>query len=155
MVRADPKHAADVREQITGKREDPTEQAWSVGPWPTWMASKQVEDFIRNIPWAIEVVLGSYRITKDGMDVRLVKLTSKEPPPTNLPKTRERWFMVIDNITVYIAKFESRWPVLIEATQDTQIQSGPSTRKLAADKEKDKLPFFKIRIIIIRTKYAS
>ena len=50
------------------------------------MSSKQVEDFIRNIPWAIEVVLGSYRISKDGLDVRILKLTSKEPPPTNLPK---------------------------------------------------------------------
>ena len=146
MIRADPKHAADLREHITGKREDPTEQAWSTGPLPKWMSSKQVEDFLRNIPWAIEVVLGPYRITKDGIDVRMVKLTSKEPPPTNLPKIGERWYMVIDNITVYITKFESRWPLTIEATQDTQIQSGPSTRKWVADQETYKLPLFKIRM---------
>ena len=65
MIRADPKYAADLREHITDRREAPTEQAWSAGPWPKWMSSKQAEDFLRNIPWTIEVVLGSYRTSKD------------------------------------------------------------------------------------------
>ena len=52
----------------------------------------------------------------------------------------------MDNVTVYITKCESRWPMPIEAAQETQIQSGPNTRKWAADQEKDKLPFFKFRM---------
>ena len=38
MIRADPSCAADLREHITGRREHPTEQAWSAGPWPKWMS---------------------------------------------------------------------------------------------------------------------
>ena len=129
MIRADPKNAADLREHVIGEREDPTEQAWAAGPWPKWMSSKQVEDFLRNIPWTIEVVLGSYKTSKDGVDIRMVKLTSKDPPPTHLPKIGEKWFLVIYNITVYITKSENRWPMPIEATQYTQIQNGSNTRK--------------------------
>ena len=85
MLRADPPCAADLRAHITGRREDPTEQAWSAGPWPKWMSSKEVENFLRNIPWDIEVVLGSFRTSKDGVDIRMLKVTSKDPPPTLLP----------------------------------------------------------------------
>ena len=90
MIRADPSSAADLREHITGRREDPTEPAWSAGPWPKWMSSKQAEDFLRNIPWTIEVVLGSYRTSKDGVDIMMVKVTSKDPPPAQLPKIDEK-----------------------------------------------------------------
>ena len=86
MLRADPECAADLREYITGRREDPTEQAWSAGPWPTWMSANEAETFLRNIPWDIEVVLGSIKSTKDGVDIRMLKVTAKEPPPKNLQK---------------------------------------------------------------------
>ena len=32
MIRADPAFAPDLREHITGRREHPSEQAWTVGP---------------------------------------------------------------------------------------------------------------------------
>ena len=58
MLRAIPEHAAELREQITGRREDPAEQAWSASPWPNWMTLEEAENFMRNIPWEIEIVLG-------------------------------------------------------------------------------------------------
>ena len=99
MIRADPAFAADLREYITGRREDPSEQAWSAGPWPKWMSSKEAENFLRNIPWAIEIVLGSYRTLKDRMDIRMLKVTSKDPPPAQLLTNCEKWFLVIDDET--------------------------------------------------------
>ena len=77
MLRADPEHAADPREYVTGKREDPSEQAWSAGPWPRWMSTPAAESFLRNIPWEIEVVLGSLKATKDGVDIRMLKVIAK------------------------------------------------------------------------------
>ena len=151
MIRADPPFAADLREHITGRREDPAEQAWSAGPWPKWMSSKEAENFLRNIPWAIEIVLGTYRASQDGVDIRMLKVTSKDPPPAQLPIIGEKWFLVMDNVTVYIyiyiyiTKCESRWPMPVEAVQETQIYSGSNTRKWAVNQEKGKLPFFKLR----------
>ena len=55
MLRADPELAADLREQVTGRREDPSEQAWTAGPWPRWMSAPEAENFLRNIPLEIEV----------------------------------------------------------------------------------------------------
>ena len=80
MLRAGPDHAADLREQVTGRREDPSEQAWTAGPWPRWMSTPEAESFLRNIPWEIEVVLGSLKATKDGVDIRMLKVNAKEPP---------------------------------------------------------------------------
>ena len=75
----------------------------------------------------------------------MLKVVSNDQPPMLLPKIREKLFLVIENETVYVTKCESRWPLSIEATQDTQIQSGSNTRKWAADQDKGKLPLFKLR----------
>ena len=59
MLRANPEHVADLRGIVIGRREDPSEQAWTAGPWPNWMSTMEAENFLRNIPWEIEIVLGT------------------------------------------------------------------------------------------------
>ena len=68
MIRADPAYAADLREAIIGRREDPSEQAWTVGPLLRWMTNGQVERFVRGIPWAIEITLGTSKMMVEGME---------------------------------------------------------------------------------------
>ena len=80
MIRADPAFAPDLREYITSKREDPSEQAWSVGPLLKWISAKQVEKCFKEIAWAIEIVLGTYRVTLDGVDMRMLRVKAKVPP---------------------------------------------------------------------------
>ena len=84
MIRADPAYAADFREYITGRREDSSEQAWSVGPLLKWTSVKHAEKFLREIPWAIEIVFGTYRVTMDGVDMRMLRVAAKVPPPADL-----------------------------------------------------------------------
>ena len=114
MLCADPDHAADLGEQVTGRREDPSEQAWTAGPWPRWMSAPEAESSLRNIPWEIEVVLGSLKTTKDGVDIRMLKVIAKELPK-NILKVGDKWLLVIDKVTIYITKCENRWPLPFES----------------------------------------
>ena len=101
MLRAKPEHAADLREMVTGRREDPSEQAWTAGPWPNWMSTTEAENFLRNIPWEIEIVLGTQKTNVDGVDTRMLKVTAKETPK-KLLKLGDKWLLVINKITIYI-----------------------------------------------------
>ena len=101
MLRAKPEHAADLREMVTGRREDPSEQAWTAGPWPNWMSTTEAENFLRNIPWEIEIVLGTQKTNVDGVDTRMLKVTAKEPPK-KLLKLGDKWLLVIHKIRIYI-----------------------------------------------------
>ena len=79
MIRADPAYAGDLREDITGRREDPSEQAWTVGPLLQWMTTRQVERFLRGIPWAIEIIFGTSKMVVDGMEMRALRVTATDP----------------------------------------------------------------------------
>ena len=83
------------------------------------MSATEAENFLRNIPWDIEVVLGFLKTSKDGVDIRMLKVTAKEPPPKNLPNICENWLLVIDNAIIYITKCENRLPLSIEFHKDT------------------------------------
>ena len=83
-------------------------------------------------------MLGSLKTTKDGVDIRMLKVTAKEPPK-NLLKVGDKWLLVIDKVTIYITKCENRWPLPFESPKEIPTQNDTSTRKCVADHETGKI----------------
>ena len=116
------------------------------------MSKTEAENFLRNIPWEIEIVLGTQKTNVDGVDTRMLKVTAKEPPK-KLLKLGDKWLLVIDKITIYIyiyiTKCENRWPLQFQPKKEPPTQNDTGPRKWSADQDKGRIAPFKLRNGII------
>ena len=81
MLRVDPSAA---REEITGRREDPSKPAWLIEPLLPRLANIHVENFLRRTTWETEMVLGASKVVMAGQECRAL-LIAKQPPSAQLP----------------------------------------------------------------------